>query len=275
MAGASRQIWAFDCEWVPDLTAGRRLYHLGADIPDDEVLRVMWEQGGATDENPQPFLKTVLCRIVSIAAVVRVEEKAGVKLHLWALPEKPEDIAVTEADILMRFLGKFGRAHPTLVGYNSRFADIHILAQRAIVNGLSLPEFAKQVCGKPWDMDSVDLMDVVGGFKKGTSCSLNEIANLCGIPGKLDTTGDDVARLFYGGKRRAIVEYNVFDALTTYLLWLRVEHFKGMFGATQYAQEQQRVRDFLTAKSAEPDGAYLARYVAAWDELRPAEYGIM
>ena len=275
MAGENRQIWAFDCEWVPDLTAGRRLYHLGADIPDDEVLRVMWEQGGATDENPQPFLKTVLCRIVSIAAVVRVEEKAGVKLHLWALPEKPEDIAVTEADILMRFLGKFGRAHPTLVGYNSRFADIHILAQRAIVNGLSLPEFAKQVCGKPWDMDSVDLMDVVGGFKKGTSCSLNEIANLCGIPGKLDTTGDDVARLFYGGKRRAIVEYNVFDALTTYLLWLRVEHFKGMFGATQYAQEQQRVRDFLTAKSAEPDGAYLARYVAAWDELRPEEYGIM
>ena len=51
MAGASRQIWAFDCEWVPDLTAGRRLYHLGADVPDEEVLRVMWEQGGATDEN--------------------------------------------------------------------------------------------------------------------------------------------------------------------------------------------------------------------------------
>ena len=275
MAGANRQIWAFDCEWVPDLTAGRRLYHLGADVPDDEVLRVMWEQGGATEENPQPFLKTVLCRIVSIAAVVRVEERSDVKLHLWTLPERPEDASVTEADVLARFLGKFGRTQPTLVGYNSRFSDIHILAQRAIVNGLSLPEFAKQVCGKPWDMDAVDLMDVVGGFKKGTTCSLNEIANLCGIPGKLDTTGDDVARLFYGGKRREIVEYNAFDAVTTYLLWLRVEHFKGTFDASQYAQEQRRVRDLLATKSAESDGAYLNRYLAAWNALQSAEYGIM
>ena len=275
MAGANRQIWAFDCEWAPDLSAGRRLYHLGADVPDDEVLRVMWEQGGATEENPQPFLKTVLCRIVSIAAVVRVEAADGVKLHLWTLPERPEDAAVTEADILTRFLGKFGKAHPLLVGYNSRFADIHILAQRAVVNGLCLPDFARQVCGKPWDMDAVDLMDVVGGFKKGTSCSLHEIANLCCIPGKLDTTGDDVARLFYGGMRREIVEYNAFDALTTYLLWLRVEHFKGAFDAARYAQEQQRVRDFLRAKCTEPDGAYLARYLAAWDALQPGECDIM
>ncbi len=267
MPGANHQVWAFDCEWAPDLVAGRRLYHLGADVPDDEVLRVMWEQGGATEENPQPFLKTVLCRIVSIAAVVRVESKDGVKLHLWTLPERPEDVSVTEADILSRFLGLFGKRHPTLVGYNSRFADIHILAQRAIVNGLSLPEFAKQVCGKPWDMDSVDLMDVVGGMRKGATCSLNEIANLCGIPGKLDTTGDDVAGLFYGGKRREIVEYNAFDALTTYLLWLRIEHFKGSFDAARYDEEQRRVRELLAEKSTEPDGAYLARYLAAWNEL--------
>lgn len=271
MAGANLQVWAFDCEWVPDLTAGRRLYHLGADVPDDEVLRVMWDQGGATEENPQPFLKTVLCRIVSIAAVVRVEAADGVKLHLWTLPEQPEAPSVSEADILMRFLAKFGRAHPLLVGYNSRFSDIHILAQRAVVNGLCLPEFARQVCGKPWDMDAVDLMDVVGGFKKGASCSLNEIANLCGIPGKFDTTGDDVARLFYGGNRRAIVEYNAFDALTTYLLWLRVEHFKGAFDAAQYVQEQQRVRDLLATKAATPEGAYLSRYTDAWAALRTSE----
>ena len=74
----ARQVWAFDCEWAPDVAAGRRLYHLGADVPDDEVMRVMWENGPDFDRetNPQPFLKTVLCRIVSIAAVVRVEEQA-------------------------------------------------------------------------------------------------------------------------------------------------------------------------------------------------------
>lgn len=274
MAGLPRQTWAFDCEWAPDVAAGRRLYRLGADLPDDEVLRVMWEQGGATPEDPQPFLKTVLCRIVSIAAVVRVETSDGVRLHLWTIPERPDDVAVTEADILSRFLGKFGKSRPVLVGYNSRSSDVHILVQRAIVNGLCLPEFAKQACGKPWDMDAVDLMDVVGGFKKGTSCSLDEIANLCGIPGKLDTTGHDVARLYYGGKRREIVEYNAFDALTTYLLWLRVEHFKGTFDADQYAREQELVRNLLKAESAEPGGAFLSRYLAAWDAAT-REFGIL
>ena len=264
MVGANGQTWVFDCEWAPDLAAGRRLYHLGADVPDDEVLRVMWEQGGATEENPQPFLKTVLCRIVSIAVLVRVETAGGVKLHLWTLPERPEDASMTEASILARFLGKYGRAHPTLVGYNSRFADIHILAQRAIVNGLSLPWFAKQVCGKPWDMDAIDLMDVVGGLKKGTGCSLNEIANLCGIPGKLDTTGDDVARLYYGGKSRAVVEYNMFDALTTYLVWLRAEFVSGRFTAQQYADEQCRLRDLVEREAKQPQGAYLQTYLDAW-----------
>lgn len=60
------EVWAFDCEWVPDIEAGRLLYHLPDDLPTQEVLRVMWEQGGATQDNPTPFLRTLLCRIVSV-----------------------------------------------------------------------------------------------------------------------------------------------------------------------------------------------------------------
>ena len=267
---AKRQVWAFDCEWAPDVAAGRRLHHLGADVPDDEVMRVMWENAADYDReaNPQPFLKTVLCRVVSIATVVRVEEDGKEPaLFLWALPKDAADPAVSEADILSCYLGKFGTANPLLVGYNSKSADMHILAQRAIVNGLSLPGFARQMTCKPWEMNALDLMDIVGGRGKSYNCTLNEIANLCGIPGKLDTTGDDVAGMFYGGKLREIVRYNVFDALTTYLVWLRVELFKGTFTPAQYAEEQLRVRDLVVAEAAKPDGAYLNTYLAAWKEL--------
>ena len=267
---AKRQIWAFDCEWAPDVTAGRRLYHLGADVPDAEVMRVMWENCPDYDRelNPQPFLKTVLCRVVSIATVVRVEEDGkDPQLYLWALPTNAADPTVSEADVLACYLEKFGTANPLLVGYNSKSADMHILAQRAIVNGLSLPAFARQMTGKPWEMNAFDLMDVVGGRGKGYNCSLNEIANLCGIPGKLDTTGDDVAGMFYGGKLREIVRYNVFDALTTYLVWLRVELFKGAFTPAQYAVEQLRTRNLIVEEAAKPDGAYLEKYLAAWKDL--------
>ena len=76
-----------------------------------------------------------------------------------------------------------------------------------------------------------------------------------------------MAGLFYGGRVREIVQYNVFDALTTYLLWLRVEHFKGTFTTAQYVVEQQRVRDLLAAERGTPGGAYLRAYADAWDAL--------
>ena len=279
------QTWAFDSEWAPDLTAGRRVYRLPPEVPDDEVLRVMWREGGATEENPQPFLKTILCRVVSIAAVVRtVSATKGVKLSLWSVPALGEPLVgeprgapegVPEADILQAFLGHFerraeeaakekGGEAPVLVGYNSRNADIHILLQRAFVNGLQLPSFFRESTAKPWNQNGIDLMDFLGGHGKGYSASLDEVANLCGIPGKLDTTGDDVARLYYGGRARAVVEYNMFDALTTYLVWLRVEYVSGRFTAQQYADEQCLLRELLEHEAELPHGAYLKTYLDAW-----------
>ena len=269
------QIWAFDCEWAPDLTAGRRVYRLPPDLPDDEVLRVMWREGGATEENPQPFLKTILCRLVSIAAVVRtVTPTQGASLNLWSVPALGEPLVgeprvtpegVPEADILRAFLCHYEKREPVLVGYNSRNADIHILLQRAFVDGLQLPGFFKESTAKPWNQASIDLMDFLGGHGKGYSASLDEVANQCGIPGKLDTTGHDVARLFYGGRSRDVVEYNMFDALTTYLVWLRMEFFSGHFTAAQYADEQELVRELLAAESAKPHGAYLNTFISAWN----------
>jgi predicted PolB exonuclease-like 3'-5' exonuclease len=111
-------------------------------------------------------------------------------------------------------------------------------------------------------------MEIVGGRGRSYGCSLHEIANLCGIPGKLDTTGDDVAGLFYGGKLRRIVEYNAFDALTTYLVWLRTELFAGRLTPESHAEEERRLRDLVIAERAKPHGEYLSRYLAAWDSRR-------
>ena len=71
------EVWAFDLEWVPDVGSGRRAYRLGPDASDADVLREMWRQAGADEQNPRPYLKTVLCRIVSIAAVVRRHPEHG------------------------------------------------------------------------------------------------------------------------------------------------------------------------------------------------------
>ena len=67
----AKDVWAFDVEWVPDADAGRRLHQLPQDLEEAEVFEAMWKAGGATEEEPMPYPKTVLCRVVSIAAVVR------------------------------------------------------------------------------------------------------------------------------------------------------------------------------------------------------------
>jgi len=266
----SNEVWAFDCEWVPDLKAGRLIYRLPADLPDSEVLKVMWQEGGATEDEPMPFLKTALCRVVSIAMLIRRKSPNGtVQLYLQALPEDPSDCSQDEAYILKRFMreGVAGR-DPQLVGYNSRNSDIRILTQRAIIHGMEMLAFSQRLSAKPWESQDVDLMNIVSGFGKGYTASLNEIATLSGIPGKLETSGDDVCGLFYSGKLEQIIQYNCFDAITTYLLWLRLAHFSAKFSAEEYITEQLRVKNMLETMAQKPENAYLHTYIDAWKRLK-------
>ena len=52
----NKVVWAFDAEWVPDPEAGRRLFKLPEEKTDVEVIQKMWEEGGADEENPMPYL---------------------------------------------------------------------------------------------------------------------------------------------------------------------------------------------------------------------------
>jgi len=264
------EIWAFDCEWVPDLTAGRLIYKLPDELPDSEVLKIMWQEGGATEEDPTPFLKTALCRVVSIATVIRRKNVDGtVQLFLQALPEEPDNSNQDEAYILKRFLEEgVGRCNPQLVGYNSRNSDLRILTQRAIFKGMSLFTFSRRLDAKPWESQDLDLMNIVSGYGKGYTVTLNEVATLSGIPGKLETSGDDVCGLYYSGRMKDIIHYNCFDAITTYLVWLRMAHFSALFSTGEYISEQLRLKNMLEAMLNKPENAYLQNYMDAWQRLK-------
>lgn len=271
------RVWAFDAEWIPDPLAGRMLYKLPAEQPEKEVMEVMWQKGGATEEDPTPYLKTVLCRIVSIAAVERHQTGSDVKLHLLSLPRDSQDPTQTdERNVVGTFLTKVGQYKPQLVGYNSAGADLKAMIQRSVVLGLSMPDFCKRP-NKPWEGDdyfdsrnseaSVDLKDVVGGWGKATP-SLNEIATLSGIPGKMDVDGDQVAALWLDGNLDKIIAYNEFDALTTYLLWLRIAHFGGHFSTAQYDSEQDLLRDLIDTEIRENGKNHLHDFLNEWDRLK-------
>ncbi len=139
-----------------------------------------------------------------------------------------------------------------------------------------MPEFCKRP-NKPWEGEdyfnsrnseaSVDLKEVVAGWGKATP-SLNEIATLSGIPGKMDVDGEQVASLWLDGHLDKIIAYNEFDALTTYLLWLRVAHFGGRFSTEHYEQEQELVREMIDAEIREGGKEHLGDFLEEWDRLK-------
>jgi 3'-5' exonuclease len=270
------KVWAFDVEWIPDPAAGRLLYQLPQSISDEEVIREMWKMGGATDEEPMPYLKTTICRVVSISALVRTASGGEIKLHLQSLPRDPKVAEqISEAHIVGTFLDAVGTHRPQLVGFNSRSADLKILIQRGLANGIQAEGFCTRP-DKPWEgVDyfartsdwHIDLLEILGGWGKSTP-SLHEMATVCKIPGKLSGDGQQVAPLWLKGELAKIVAYNEFDALTTYLLWLRLAHFGGFLTTDQYEHEQELLRQLLATESEEPERSHLKDYLAEWEALR-------
>jgi predicted PolB exonuclease-like 3'-5' exonuclease len=273
------EIWVFDAEWVPDPVAGRLLYGFPDAMPDREVVQEMWCRNGATEDNPKPYLKTILCRVVSIAAIIRrVMEAQTVRLQLVSLPtDTQSEQGRDEAGLLRRFFTALGKRSPKpqIIGFNSQSADLKMFIQRGIVQGIAAPAFCERP-EKPWEgVDyfarthewHIDLMEIASG-RGHTRLSLHELATLSGIPGKLGIDGQQVADLWLDGEFERIVQYNECDALTTYLVWLRMAHFGGFFSAEAYAAEQEQVRALIAEKVQEPRHAHLLAYQQVWDHLQ-------
>jgi predicted PolB exonuclease-like 3'-5' exonuclease len=267
-------VWAFDLEWVPDPLAGRLVYNLPDTLSDEDVLQEMWNQAGADEENPRPYLKTILCRVVSVAAVTRSKNREGkIDLDLRYFPKDP-DVPMPEQTLIGDFLKTIGKLKPQLVGFNSSESDLPILLQRGVAKGVSVPDFCKRP-DKPWEgIDyfaqfgeyHIDLKKILGSWGKATP-SLHELAQVSGIPGKMDTTGSNVVDLWLAKKMRDIVEYNQYDALTTYLVWLRAAHFSGLFTSRQYESEQELVRKLIHKKINDGE-THLKKYLDSWDQLK-------
>ena len=273
-----RTILCFDVEWVPDPKAAEVLHYVDLSEPgsEREAFETLWKEEGKADEsNPQPYLKTILCRIVSIAGIVREDNGGSVSLRLFSMPDDPDDPEKSaETRILSGFLKAVGAKRPQIVGYNSAGADLPIITQRAIIHGLRAPGFGERP-NKPWEgvdyFDSrnsdfnVDLCPMLGRFSQ--TPSLHQAASLSGIPGKMGVSGASVAELWLEGKLREIVDYNEYDAFTTFLLWARVAHFANLLTDKQYEEEQARVRELLEQEIA-GGKQHLVPYLEEWDRLR-------
>jgi len=268
----------YDMEWVPDAAGAKRLFDLDDETTEIDAMQRLWEHSPAykAETNPRPFLKYMFSRVVSIAFLSRRpvyrDGDRQLEFGLNSFPVLPlGDTVVSESEIIEKFLYSVGKRKPQLVGYNSGESDLQVLIQRGMINEVSAPEFCRRP-DKPWEgidyfkrWDNEDHLDLLKLFSsRDMTPRLDELAKMCGFPGKIDVKGDQVTDLWLAGDLTKIVEYNQIDVLNTYLVWLRVVFFTGQIDEEAYISEQEQFRDFLEAETQKPEKAFITQFLDKW-----------
>jgi predicted PolB exonuclease-like 3'-5' exonuclease len=251
---------AFDIETVPDIAGLRRLHGLDDSLPDKDVAEFAFSRRRAS--NGSDFLPLHLHRVVSIACALR----EGESFRVWSLGG-PED---GEAELIGRFFDGIEKYTPQLVSWNGSGFDLPVMHYRALVHGLCAARY--------WDMGEddrdfrfnnyinryhtrhLDLMDLLALYQGRAYAPLDEMAKLCGFPGKLGMDGSEVWNAWLEGGIGRIRCYCETDAANTYLMFLRVQRLRGAIDKDRYERECALVRSTLE-RTSEP---HWREFLDAW-----------
>jgi predicted PolB exonuclease-like 3'-5' exonuclease len=259
-------VLVFDIETIPDLEAGRRLYGLEG-LSDEDVGRAMAHL--RQQKTGSDFMPHHLHRIVAISVALRT----GEELRVWSLggPESGE------AELLRRFYDGVERFSPVLVSWNGGGFDLPVIHYRSLLHGIEAPRYwetgeADQSFRynnylSRYHWRHTDLMDVLAGFQPRASAPLDEVATLCGFPGKQGMAGDQVWAAWLEGRIGDIRDYCETDVLNTYLVYLRFERMRGRLDASGYEAACQQVRELLE-RSGRP---HLQAFLEAWKAAGPVD----
>jgi len=247
----------FDIETVPDAELGRRLGFAGDDFAvAAQMLAAREEETGSS------YLPLEQHRIVAISTLLR----GGDQLQVWSLGTADSG----EDDLVRRFFGGLDKLVPTLVSWNGSGFDLPVLHYRMLRHGIASPtywETGERERDFKWNnylnryhARHVDLMDVLSAYQARGRASLEHVALLLGLPGKLGMSGDRVFDFWRAGRLAEIRAYCETDVLNTYLVWLRFELGRGQLTPAAHADEVERVRNWLAGRE-EP---HWRDYAAAW-----------
>jgi predicted PolB exonuclease-like 3'-5' exonuclease len=236
----------FDIETVPDVALGRRLHGLTG-LSDAQVARAMFSL--RRQHNGSEFLPHEQQRIVAISCLLR--SNAG--LSLWSLG----DVNSVEAELVERFFDGIEKLSPDLVSWNGAGFDLPVLHYRCLLAGVQAARYWETGDGDTafrynnylsrFHWRHIDLMDVLSGFQGKGRVSLQNVACLLGLPGKLGFSGEQVWDAYCQGDLIGIRRYCETDVLNTYLIFLRFELMRGHLTRERYAEEVDRVKSFLRA----------------------------
>ncbi len=253
-------VLVFDIETIPDVAGLRALNPEWASLPDAELAAAA--MAARREKTGSDFLPHHVQRIAAISCVFR--DNDGFRVRSLGTLDCGEPKLVSD---FFRIIDKYT---PQLVSWNGGGFDLPVLHYRALVNGVAASRY--------WEMGDedrdfkwnnylsryhtrhLDLMDLLALYTGRANAPLDDLAKLCGFPGKLGVDGSQVWALYQEGRLSEIRDYCETDVVNTYLVYCRFLLMRGAMSQEAYREEIALVRNALGAL----DGEHWKEYLAAW-----------
>ena len=259
-------VLVFDIETIPDVDGLCRLGYGVVDTDPEEVIAAYQLEKGRDGS----FLPLHLQKIVAISCVLR-EWRYGPdgiqdRFRVWSLgdPGEPEDV------LIQRFYDGIQSFTPQLISWNGGGFDLPVLHYRALQHkikaarywemGQTEREFKYDHYIGRYHMRHLDLMDLLALYQPRAFAPMDELAKLCGFPGKLGMDGSAVFGAYQAGDIEGIRNYCETDVVNTYLLYTNFEYMRGNLSKEDYDKELSVVADVLSGLP----GSHWVEYMKEW-----------
>jgi len=250
----------FDIETVPDTEGIKMLLDLPESTSAEDAANIALHK--RRQHNGSEFLPLHQHRVVAISCALR----EGENFKVWTLGAVDEP----EGQLIQRFFDGIEKYTPNVVSWNGGGFDLPVLHYRGLIHGVQAPrywdmgdderEFKWNNYISRYHMRHLDLMDLMAMYQPRANAPLDDLAKLCGFPGKLGMDGSKVWDAYKNGELQGIRDYCETDVANTYLVFLRFQLMRGALNEESYAHEIALVRATLSGYT----GQHWQEFLAAW-----------
>lgn len=236
----------FNIKTIPDTDGLRILYDLPQNTTAEDIANIALHQ--QRQQNGTEFLPLHLQGICAISCALR----EGETFKIWSLGEaNASDSKPSEVNVIQDFFAVLKQYKPQVITWSGNAFDFPVLNYRALIHEINTTDYSAL------SADHLDLTANLSLFNHAGNVPLNDLAKLCGFPGKLGVAELNTWNTYKAGGIDLIRYDCEADVLNTYLLFLRFELMRGQLSRAIYDTEIELVRDRLTTPQ------WLA-FLAAW-----------
>ncbi|MFW6366585.1 MAG: 3'-5' exonuclease [Spirochaetota bacterium] len=242
----------FDVESVPDGKLIKLIKYPDDEITEDEaVVRFQNEILEITDGKSNfipPTFQYPICVVIA-----KVDEKFELK-EIVSLDEgnfSPEEMTRKfwyGIEVLYK--------KASLVTFNGRGFDVPLLELMGYRYGFNMSRHFTDKYGTRYRFGTrhIDLQEYLSNYNATKMAGgLNLLAKVLGLPGKMETSGEQVYEMHRDGKMKEINDYCIHDVLDTYFVFLRTRVNLGKLSQEDELKLYNAARQYMLKDSSHSD----------------------